>query len=88
MPFPISLPTGPNINTLCTMTVGTGTRYESDGPGIESRWRGGDFPLPSDRAWGPPSLLHNRVPGHSGGKKRPGRGVTTHFHKPPRLKKE
>ena len=39
-------------------SVGTATRYGLDGPRIESRW-GEDFPHPSDRPWGPPSLLYS-----------------------------
>ena len=38
--------------------VGIATRYELDGPGIESRWRR-IFRTPPDRPWGPPSLLYN-----------------------------
>jgi hypothetical protein len=34
------------------------TRYGLDGPGIESSW-GRDFPHPSRRTLGPPSLLYN-----------------------------
>ena len=34
------------------------TRYELDGPGIESRWSRDFSPTP-DRPWGPPSLLYN-----------------------------
>jgi hypothetical protein len=51
----ISLRSGPNINTLCTMVdrgpgsvVGIATAYRLDGPGIESRW-GRDFPHLPDR---------------------------------------
>jgi hypothetical protein len=39
-------------------SVGIATRYGLDGPGIEYR-KGRDFPHPSRRALGPPSLLHN-----------------------------
>ena len=39
-------------------SVGIATRYELDGPGIESR--GGEiFCIRPDRPWGPPSLLYN-----------------------------
>ena len=34
-------------------SVGIATRYWLDGPGIESRWGGGDFPHPSRPALGP-----------------------------------
>jgi hypothetical protein len=38
--------------------VGIATRYGLYGPGIESRWGGGEiFRTSSDRSWGPPSLL-------------------------------
>ena len=41
-------------------SVGTATRYWLDGPGIESRWGGGEiyFTRP-DRPWGPLSFLYN-----------------------------
>jgi hypothetical protein len=35
------------------------TCYGLDGPWIESRWGGRDFPRPSRPALGPPSLLYN-----------------------------
>ena len=38
---------------------GIATLYGLDGPGIESRWGGRDFPHPSRPALGPPSLLYN-----------------------------
>jgi len=38
--------------------VGIATRYELDGPGIESWW-GRDFLHPPDRPWGPISLLYD-----------------------------
>jgi len=59
-------------------SVGIGTRYGLDGPGIELV--GGEiFRNCPDRPWGPPSLLYN---GYSSfpGVKRPGRGVD---HPPP-----
>ena len=34
-------------------SVGIATRYRLDGPGIESRWGGRDFPHPSRPALGP-----------------------------------
>ena len=61
------------------------TRYELEGPGIESR-RGRSFPYLSRPALSPPSLLHN---GHVGPFKS-GRGVvlTTEPYLAPRLNKE
>jgi hypothetical protein len=58
-------------------SVGIETRYELDGPRIESRW-GRHFPHCPDRPWDPPILLNNgyRVPEV----KRPGRGAE---HPPP-----
>jgi hypothetical protein len=60
-------------------SVGIATRYELDGPGIESRW-GRDFSQPSRPALGPtqPSIHRYRV--SFLGVKRPGRGVV---HPPP-----
>jgi hypothetical protein len=53
---------------ICTMkyvdggpgsVVGIATAYGLDGPGIDSRWGGGEiFRTCSGRHWGPPSLLH------------------------------
>ena len=41
-------------------SVGIATRYGLDGPGIESRWGGGDiFRTGPDRLWGSPSLLYD-----------------------------
>jgi hypothetical protein len=40
-------------------SVGIATRYELDGPGIESRWGGEIFSTHPDRPWGLPSLLYN-----------------------------
>jgi len=48
-------------------SVGIPTRYELDCPGIESPW-GRDFPHPSRRLWGPPSLLYNGYRVFPGGK--------------------
>ena len=40
-------------------SVGIATRYGLDGPGIESRWGGGEiFRIGPDRPWGPPSFLY------------------------------
>jgi len=40
-------------------SVGVATRYDLDGPGIESRRRGEVFPTCSDRHWDPPNFLYN-----------------------------
>jgi len=54
--------------------VGTATGYGMDGPGIESRWEGGEiFGTCPDRPWGPPSFLYNGYRVFLGGKERPGR---------------
>ena len=60
-------------------SVGIATRYELDGPGIESRWRR-DFQQPSRPALGPTQPPIQWVPGLFPGLKRPGRGVD---HPPP-----
>jgi hypothetical protein len=61
--------------------VGIATRYGLDGPGIEYRWRR-DFPHPSRRSLGPPSLLYNAYRIISG------RGFNHPPHLVPMLKKE
>ena len=48
-------------------SVGMATHYRLDGPGIEFRWLR-DFPHPSDRPWGLPSLLYNGYRVFPGGK--------------------
>ena len=53
-------------------SVGIGTDYGLDGPGIESRW-GVRFSARPDRPWGPPSLLYNVYRVFPGGKERPRR---------------
>jgi hypothetical protein len=50
-------------------SVGIATRYELDGPGIESRWGRGDFPHPFRPALGPTQTPMQCVPGvFTGGK--------------------
>jgi len=45
------------------------TCYGLDGPGIESRWGGGEiFRTRPDRPWSPPNLLYNGYRVFSGGK--------------------
>jgi len=60
-------------------SVGIGTDYGLDGPGIGSRW-GKIFCTCSDRPWGSPSLLYNGYRVFPGGKVRPGRAAD---HPPP-----
>ena len=54
--------------------AGTATRYGLDGPGIESRWGGRDFPHPSTPALRPTQAPIQWVESFPG-EKRPGRGV-------------
>jgi hypothetical protein len=58
--------------------VGKATRYEQDGPGIESQW-GEIFRTCPDQPWGPRNLLYSST-GSFPGVKRPGRAVD---HPPP-----
>ena len=61
--------------------------YGLDGPGIESRC-GRDFPYPSRPALGLTQPPVHRVPGLSGGIKRPESGVHNPTNLAPRLEKE
>jgi hypothetical protein len=56
----------PNTIVGRDSSVGTATRYELDGPGIESR-RKRDFQHPSRPALGPTQPPVQWVPGHSRG---------------------
>ena len=62
-------------------SVGIGTRYGLDGPGIESRC-GRDFPRPSRPALGSTQPPVKWVPGLSRGSS--GRGVLLTTHPPPK----
>ena len=50
-----------NLQVGRDSSVGTATRYELEGAGIESRWGGGEFSAPVQTGPGthPPSLLYN-----------------------------
>jgi hypothetical protein len=80
--FPSALSTGSRDSP-----VGISTLYELDGLGIESRWRRG-FPHPSKRPWGQNQPSVQWVPGLSRGQSGRGVALTTHTHRPPRVKKE
>jgi hypothetical protein len=67
-------------------SVGIATRYELEGPGIESRW-GEIFRTSPDRLRGPPSLLYNGYRVFPGGKCGRGVMLTTHPLLVPRLRK-
>jgi hypothetical protein len=56
-------------------SVGIGTLYGLDRPGIESRGVGEIFRTRPDRPWGPPSLLDCGYRVSFPGVKRAGRGV-------------
>jgi hypothetical protein len=62
----------PTSNSGPGSAVGIVTGYRMDGPGIESRWEGQDFPHLCRPARGPPSLLYNGYCVFAGGKGRPG----------------
>ena len=50
-------------------SVGIATRYGLNGPGIESRWGGGEiFRTRPDQPWGLPSLLYSGYRVFPGGK--------------------
>ena len=66
-------------------SVGIATLYELDGPGIESRWGGRDFPQPSRLVLGSHNLLYN---GYRGIPEGEAVALTTHPHEVQRLKKE
>ena len=61
-------------------SVGRATRYELDGPGIEYRWGGRDFPRLSRPTLGPNPTFYTMGTGSFPRVKRPGRGVD---HPPP-----
>jgi hypothetical protein len=65
-------------------SVGIATRYELNGPGIESQWARGTRP---DRPWGNPASNAMGI-GSFPGVRRPGRGVDHSPHLAPRLKTE
>jgi len=65
---------GPHTISGPGSSVGIATGNGLDGPGIESRWGGGEIIRTCpDRPWGPPSLLYNGYWVFPEGKERPGR---------------
>ena len=66
--------------------VGIATRYGLDGPGIEIRW-GRDLARRSRKNFRPTHSPYNEYKVIPEGK-APGRGVDTHPHLAPKLKKE
>jgi hypothetical protein len=59
-------------------SVGIATRYGLEGPGIEARWGGRDFPHPSRPALGPTQPPIQWVPGLFQGQSGRGVALTTH----------
>jgi hypothetical protein len=67
---------------------GIATRYELDDPGIESRYRGGEFSSQGQTGPVAKPASYKMGTGSFPGVKRPGRGVYHPPHLVPRLKKE
>ena len=65
---------------IISVLAGGATRYQLDGPGIDSRWGGEIFRARPDRPWSPPSLLYNGYQFPLPRVEQPGRGVN---HSPP-----
>ena len=61
------------VHSVPGRSVGIATDYGMDGPG--SNPGGDEIFCPSDRPWGPPSLLYNGYRVFHGGKLRPGRAA-------------